>query len=1753
MSTWNLGIHDVSEQEQAFKDKIASKDGHIAALETKLMKHTQEMQELRDAYDENLRKLADETNRALQLEADLNTRSEALRDEKISSQNLVQALAAARETIKKRDTDAMETHANLESVSHLSDTHKARVEKLEREKATLEARVRELNAQPTTVPQTPSHQWHPHRSRSRSPSVSSERITSLEQELSGVRSLLSQRELDIGLANDKVSAMQSEVVRLGNERTAAERSLQRKLAEVRASLEEKEKELRDVQEILGNGSREQELEQRIEEDEAKMLALEQGFRADESKLRATIRELSDKLKAETQRIGEPEVRLIELIREKKEALDELENTRQEIANLKKTLALRDVQLRERTSTEVSASDSRNDLMEVDDQAAANVARLLAAISRLRTERDNLRTSFDFLHNESKFEIEALNAKLAVKTESIVQLHAELASLTTQVIQMTIGREAAHTSKETYMRRLDLAVTASAIVIQNLHSYTGTLEQRIIDAESSYSGTAEHLVVARQTLTDVDGSLKDLQEKVDDTVLCLEHTTGQRDDLLTQLERKESEIDEVRAELKGVQETRNQFKQQLDTVETKCGALTSQLSSLASELSAAQNSLLSQLEGNKEINQLQVGFKEAQESRDHFKQQLWAVTSERDRFALKLDDLESELLAAQNKFREAESDFSSRLTTKECELTQIKAAFKDLEILHDQFKQQLHVAKSERDTLIIQLANLESEFSAARDNMEQTVIRCTHLESELSAAQEKLQRTENSFQEAEASAKEAEASRDYLKRQLDNVDSERGSLNLQLANLETELSTTRDSLKEAESRYSDLQFHQLDMMSETDATRMLQRELMEERERVGRRDDFIRMLQHDIQRMETNLRLQEERLGEMALEMEILSAAKDAMVDDCADAREARDGAIARLEILEVEMETRSEEANQAVEALIGVVMKTVVSARNRVRTESDGARVPRDALVALEAKYEKLRKILQEQESLIDSKTDIEEELRQTTVALAISQVGLGRALLDIRDMVEQKAILEQDIKNRQEEIDQNLIERDALEQQIRSLQEETASTANEYAARTTQLEQKIQDLQTTMSSTEASHLDTITELVRSKEDLEENLERTQRSLLESSSNDDVTRIQEQHALVLDETRTRLLESQQELNALRSSHAAREQGLEDSLANALKAVSSLEEQLAKNLEELGHRTLRHEEAMHLRGELLQETTRLQSELDTASSQRRNLEATCEDLQASLDRVSKELAGIQDQHQVLIDETTEQFSVVRLQLEDDVAELQSKLEGQSRELTNAAEETTRLARQLEQVVDNRVADKAKFENDLRVAELQRNDAEAAFKELQQEMDVIQSRLEQFNQELETLQEEKSSLQEDMTALEADNQRSISLVRFLESQVKESEAKITSLTELLEHTQADLARSEKAAKAAEVNLSIQSAQHNREMSDLTRQLATLRAQPNLQKALSELEERNNEMEELLRNKCAEIEENDDRALEMLKENKKLTTKVESLTRKLLNLQTKLAAAKASIPTAPQPVEASIPALAPVPASASNSRNPATRPRPTTPKNPSAVLPVPAGPAWVAAVPTYVPSPISNARTTIQRTVSGPSSLARPKTPERRATQVPTIRSKTPDRRVTQPPPVFKARTPERRHVSSPPETLSPPSTIGKKRRAPDDFEVCESLPPQGFTVDSLPSRETGGGTTTTPRVRRVLNNLQSGFTPVRSQNRQMVSMPSPKRLMMSTSSSASPVIADVTNSPRGQSSKAKRSWLGKIRAGSSSQARPGDELA
>lgn len=227
--------------------------------------------------------------------------------------------------------------------------------------------------------------------------------------------------------------------------------------------------------------------------------------------------------------------------------------------------------------------------------------------------------------------------------------------------------------------------------------------------------------------------------------------------------------------------------------------------------------------------------------------------------------------------------------------------------------------------------------------------------------------------------------------------------------------------------------------------------------------------------------------------------------------------------------------------------------------------------------------------------------------------------------------------------------------------------------------------------------------------------------------------------------------------------------------------------------------------------------------------------------------------------------------------------------------------------------------------------------------------------------------------------------------------------------------------------------------------------------------------------------------------LKANKKLTSKVESLTRKVQALQAKLF----SIRNQPQePVVEVIP-----PKTASSAPSPS---------------------------PPIITHGGSHRSSVHMCENSGPSLTLRSKTPEPRTEARPQSVVALPS--------------------SHTPGRTSEPSgcdmSIGKKRPAPDDDER-DSVPAEGYYSTDACVRNGP-----TPRLRRT-HGHPAGFTPVRgASSRKPVGLSSPGR-RVNVGITPSEIITDVTNSPRGSSRQGdsqlmkKKSWLGKIRGGAGSQ--------
>jgi chromosome segregation ATPase len=275
--------------------------------------------------------LSREADRALLLDKDLAKCSEDLRYEKLNVQNLESTLAAAHQQIKDRDLEARGLQATLESLSYQSDGVKTHSAKLQQEKKSLEARIRELEANLQRVGAAAS----PVRKRARRPrssSLSDFTTTRLESELDEYRASISKKDTELRIAKERLASLQSDLLVTANEKIALEKTLKSQLKKMEESLEEKEEELQFLkaqQEYDGSNTREEDLLRRVEEDQAKIAALEMLLR-DNRELNSTkeaLRRAEQKLRMEIQKTAQCEARLVEAVREREETLDDLDDAR----------------------------------------------------------------------------------------------------------------------------------------------------------------------------------------------------------------------------------------------------------------------------------------------------------------------------------------------------------------------------------------------------------------------------------------------------------------------------------------------------------------------------------------------------------------------------------------------------------------------------------------------------------------------------------------------------------------------------------------------------------------------------------------------------------------------------------------------------------------------------------------------------------------------------------------------------------------------------------------------------------------------------------------------------------------------------------------------------------------------------------------------------------------------------------------------------------------------------------------------------------------------------------------------------------------------------------------------------------------------------------------------------------------------------------------------------------------------------------
>ena len=541
------------------------------------------------------------------------------------------------------------------------------------------------------------------------------------------------------------------------------------------------------------------------------------------------------------------------------------------------------------------------------------------------------------------------------------------------------------------------------------------------------------------------------------------------------------------------------------------------------------------------------------------------------------------------------------------------------------------------------------------------------------------------------------------------------------------------------------------------------------------------------RLETNLRLQEERLSEMTAELEMMAAQKDAMVDDCAAAREARDEALIRVERLEEELESsegRNVDNTVVVESLIATIAHTVCQARETIRlskeeyisSQNAHQRTIQEANssnLELEKRLGAATEKLAEFELLCGQYDDLKKEhakqqsrLQEELAGISHSYQDLERSRDTLRD--ENVRLTEDLIRNQKEHATQidrcreesRTIEQE-LEQQIASLQcqieEQQLGAATEKLAELELLREQYDDLKKEHANQESRLQEELARISHNYQDLERSRNALQDDKVRLT--EDLTRIQKEHATQIDRCR--------------EENRAIERELEQQIVSLQCQVE--EQQLGASTEKSAELELLREQY----DDVKKEQSRLQEELTSISHNYQDLEHSRDALQDEKVRITEDLTRIQKEHATQIDRCREESRAIERELEQQIVSLQCQIE--ERQFGAATEKLAELELLREQYDD---------------LKKEHSNQESR---LQEELTRISHNYQDLERSRDALQDDKVHLSDDLTCIQKEHATQIDRCREESRAIeRELEQQIVSLQCQIEEQQQFGASTEKLAE-------------------------------------------------------------------------------------------------------------------------------------------------------------------------------------------------------------------------------------------------------------------------------------------------------------------------------------------------------------------
>ena len=722
------------------------------------------------------------------------------------------------------------------------------------------------------------------------------------------------------------------------------------------------------------------------------------------------------------------------------------------------------------------------------------------------------------------------------------------------------------------------------------------------------------------------------------------------------------------------------------------ALRRDLHFIKAEHHVADDVLCARLEAaEREVHRLENVVAESQESTDQ------QSSEGRD----ELRRLQDELEAWRDKFERADAELADRtadLANGAAEMDSMRAYVREVEESRERLIASSKDSSRIAISSLIVIQHLGSELDQAGDHLNEI----SQTNNEDSVAHHTLHAELDDINARFADAVKEIERRDV---QITDMQSKLSGFQIKITSLEHDLSEAHEELDAAETRYTAQQLSAL-ASHDSSAAEAMESQLHVLEQRILRRTEQIGMLQHDIKRLETNLRVAEETIEEFTAELQTLGQERACLVDDCAQAREGREEALRRVEELEVEVESFTshydalQETRAALQTAQAEVVACTASLETMVYIYAESVARSRD----LGSTLTRTRARLTTTEA---SATLAEDRHSRALTEIERLSSEIDAMVLTVRSKTAEMDTLTQELALAKEETRRFTVALDCLKNETRSREEDLAGETEQLTARVKEMEGRL--------AAEES----------SREGLSQELETAQ--LKEREVQAVLERVQDESRLAVEEAQRLSLtvaSLERELDQERYSHS---EAITQAQADFEREASALEAQVETSRKQ--YFSLKAEHA-----KIVQDFTHKLEEANANLSKARKGAASLELLEVDRRRLKAE--------------HVEELFVLRTRLDESIGEAES-LRAQIQTATETIEE---------------------LQSEIKMSAGRYDAAQVEIRGLEQALAAARAHVDEHDASIQALHREKIALQIEQTRLEAELDRLTTKHQYAEQQAK-----------------------------------------------------------------------------------------------------------------------------------------------------------------------------------------------------------------------------------------------------------------------------------------------------------------------------------------------------------------------------------------------